>query len=496
MERKELRSPVVYTLIRNVTIAILSFISFPFATQALGSSALGVYSWANTFVYYFLILSRLGIPLIATRECAKVADNKGELSKKVQSFFVLQLITTAASFILLLLVVFLGRGVIVQEELISLIFLLSINFLVGVFSFEWVYIALGKIFYISLRSLIFTLISTLLIIVFVQNDHNLYIYAFINILTTILTVITNIFFLKSNNIRFSLKNKIEFKTFSKSLLTVFAITLLITVYNQSDSLLLGYLDPSQTTTGSYAVGVRGVEIVITIITSLSSVFVIQTTKAAKANDMVSFNKVVSYSTNIIFFIGIPAVLYMIGLSTHIVNFIVSDSPYWTSQAIEGAKLAVIILSSLMLTYSLHDSIYQQVLVPLNKEKVYFLTMACVLVFNISMSIISALFIFPNNILFAVALVTLISEIITLTILFVATRKLMFKHIFNLNNLKIIIACGVSLTIVMLGLPLLPTMEPLTTLLLSLLTGGIIYIVILALLKEDIVVELLSGAKNG
>src|SRR5690554_4655944 len=101
MQRKEMRAPVVFTLIRNVTIALLSFISFPFASQALGTAAMGVYNWANTFVYYFLIISRLGIPLIAIRECAKVKDDKDKLSEKVQSFFVLQLITTALSFVLL-----------------------------------------------------------------------------------------------------------------------------------------------------------------------------------------------------------------------------------------------------------------------------------------------------------------------------------------------------------------------------------------------------------
>ena len=64
MQRQEMKAPVVFTLIRNVTIALLSFISFPFASQALGTAAMGVYNWANTFVYYFLIISRLGFLLL------------------------------------------------------------------------------------------------------------------------------------------------------------------------------------------------------------------------------------------------------------------------------------------------------------------------------------------------------------------------------------------------------------------------------------------------
>ena len=111
------------------------------------------------------------------RECAKVKDDKEALNSKIQSFFILQLITTGLSYVAFLVIMFLGRGVIVSENLWQLVFLLSTNLLVGVFSFEWVYIALDRVFYTSVRSIAITVFSTLLIIIFVQNDHDLYIYA-------------------------------------------------------------------------------------------------------------------------------------------------------------------------------------------------------------------------------------------------------------------------------------------------------------------------------
>lgn len=496
MQRKEMQAPVVFTLIRNVTIALLSFISFPFASQALGASAMGMYSWANTFVYYFLIISRLGIPLIAIRECAKVKDDKEALSHKVQSFFVLQLITTALSFLLLVIIMFSAKNTLFAGETWNLVFLLSVNFLVGVFSFEWVYIALDRVFYMATRALATTILGTLLIIIFVQNDHDLYLYTFFNLLATVITVTLNIMLLRKEGIRFSLKRKLDLNHLSRSLLFVFGITFLITAYNQNDSLILGYLDDSFATTGAYAVGVRGIEIVITIITSLSSVFVIRTTRALKDNDLPAFHKIISYSTNITFFIGIPAVMFMIGFAHEIVGFIVQGSPYWTTAAINNAVLAVIILASLMLTYSIHDGIYQQVLVPLKKEKVYFFTMLFSLLFNISFSLIFALFIFKNNPLLGVALVTLLSEFITLTILIISTRKYVFRHLFSLNNLKIILASGISLIIVLIIKQFLPLLPFLTTVGLGVLTGGIIYLTLLYLTREDLVYGQVKGAKNG
>ena len=92
------RANVLINLIRTLTMTILSFITFPYVTRALGDSVFGTYTWANTFVYYFLVLARISIPNIAIRECAKVKNDKEALSKKAQEFFVLQAITTLLSF--------------------------------------------------------------------------------------------------------------------------------------------------------------------------------------------------------------------------------------------------------------------------------------------------------------------------------------------------------------------------------------------------------------
>ena len=74
--------------------------------------------------------------------------------------------------------------------------LLSLNFLVGVFSFEWVFITLEKHFYIALRSIFTGSIGLLLVIMFVRNDRHLFTYAFLAMFTTFATVIINLFMLR------------------------------------------------------------------------------------------------------------------------------------------------------------------------------------------------------------------------------------------------------------------------------------------------------------
>lgn len=494
MTRKELRPNVVVNLIRTLTITLLSFISFPFASTALGDIAMGQYSWANTFVYFFLIIAKLGIPAVAIRECAKVRDDKALLSKKVQTYFLLQLITTALSYILMLILVFGVGDAVVDLTSRPLVMILSLNFLVGVFSFEWVYIALEKHFYIAIRSIFTMALGSLLVILFVRNNKYLFTYAFLACLGTLITSITNMALLKREHISLLPREKLNLKGTIKPLLVVFFITLVVTSYNQADSLLLGYLDPSKSLVGSYAVGVRGIEIVITIITSLSAVFIPRATMAIKNNDLKEFNMINNYSTNITFFIALPAVTMMIILAPQIVGFIVNNDVYWTHEAIKNAQWAVIILASLMLTYSIADNIYQQVLLPLGKERIYLNIMLGAVILNIGLSLLNAFTLFKANPLIGVSLATLIADILVLIILIYATKKYVFKNIFNLNTLKILVASLLVGLFAYFVAPLLPINDPLMLIGVMILVGGVIYIVTLVLLKEEIVTETFKKVK--
>ena len=104
--KNNIRINVIVNVIRTLVLTLLSFITFPWVCRYLGDSAVGAYTWANTFVAYFLILAKIGIPNLAVRECVKVRDDKEKLSNKVQAFFLLQLVATTISFGLMSAVAF------------------------------------------------------------------------------------------------------------------------------------------------------------------------------------------------------------------------------------------------------------------------------------------------------------------------------------------------------------------------------------------------------
>ena len=492
------RANVIINLIRTLTMTVLSFITFPFITRALGDAVYGTYTWANTFVYYFLILARIGIPNIAIRECVKVKDDKELFDKTVQEFFLIQAVMTLLSFASMSGIV---MAIPALRETSQLIFLLSLNFLVGVFSFEWVYIALEKHFYITVRSILLIAFSALMTFTFIRGsatpENYLYTYAFICILLTITTSLFNFLYLP-RFVSLRKRAKYEFKKHLKSLFTLFLISFALALYNQTDEFLLGFFDPSKAAVGAYSVGVKGIDIVIGLITSLYAVFMPRASYYYQKEDKRFFQNLINYSLNITFFIAIPAIATMASMSKEIVNLISGSDE--TSYAY--AFLVLMVLCPMMLTYSIGDNIYTEILIPMKKEKVYLVTMSLGVAANIGFSCLFGLVLFKDNPVLGVAIATSLTDIVILGYLLWKTRVYAGKAVFRLNNLKIVllgVAIGVfSYFMTPLFESLLPLDEPWQTYLLAMMIvlffDTLIYIGGCLLLRENLVSSFLPGHK--
>lgn len=446
------RSNVAINLVRTLAMTILSFITFPYITRALGDEAFGLYTWANAFVYYFLILAKISIPNLAIRECVKVKNDRQKLSTTVQQFFLLQAGMTLISFVLMSLIVFSVPSLYSSAEII---FLLSINFLVGVFSFEWVYIALEKHFYITVRSVSLIAFSAACTFLFVKQsaypENYLYLYALIAISSTILTSVFNFLFLHKY-VSLRKKEPYNFRPFIGPLITMALLSLALTLYNQTDEFILGLIDPSKAAVGAYSVGVKGVDIVITLITSLYAVFMPRASYYYGLENKAPFRRLLNYSFNITFFIAIPAIATMMALSTPI-TALISGGDLTDSYA--DANWILFALASMMLTYSLGDDIYTEILIPQKRERHYLLAMLFGVLINVSLSFILAIYAFPTAPGIGVALATMIADILVLAYLLFVSRDYSLPAILNLNNLKIAIF---GIAIFVISYFLLPVLE--------------------------------------
>lgn len=493
----KIKTSVIVNLVKTITLTVFSFLTFPWVCRILGDAQLGVYSWCVSFVYYFSILARISIPNIAVRECVKVKDNPEKLSTKIQEFFILQAILTLLSFSLLLVIALSVPIFSSNSDYLPLIFILSINFLSGVFSFEWVYEALEKHIYLAIRSIIISAIVDILIFVFVLYPSHVEIYATINISLTVLTVLSNLLYLPKV-VKIKKTEKYNFKQYLPTLFTLFIISFLVALYDKTDTFILGIIDKSKASVGSYAVGIKAVEIIIGVVTALGTVFMPRSVKYY-SNDTVKFNNLNKYSTNICLVIVIPAIATLIGLATPVTSLICGN---YEVGGYASANLILVTLSSLMLTFSISHIIYTQILIPMKKEKYFMISMAVGFVLNVAGSLLAGFVICPKlNIspAIGVAIATSVVDLIILIILIYVTHKHSLKMIFNLNTLKI---AALGVVIAVLTYFISPIMINLLTprfniayayaldLLIMLAIDGVIYIAGLILLKEKLTLSII------
>ena len=486
------RTNVIINIARTLVLTILSFMTFPWVCRYLGSAQVGIYTWCNTFVLYFLVLAKIGIPNLAIRECVKVKDNKEALSNKVQTFFLIQMVTTVLSFGLMAALVFSVKEFTTNSEII---FLLSINFLSGAFSFEWLFIALEKQFYMSVRSILVLGLSTLLIIIFVTNPGDIYIYALITASVTVATAIANLIYSRKF---ISLKKTMpyEIKQYIKPLLVLCAIALIISFYNQTDTFILGFIDEGKGEVASYSVGVKGIDIIIGVITALGTVFIPRAAICYAQEDKKYFHRLNRYSSNICLFIVLPAIATMTVLAKPITGLISGNYEFSNSLGYINAPAVLIILSSMMITYSISDIIYGQILLPMKKEKYYLYALLAGTLLNIGLSILFGMVIFKDSPAIGVAIGTAVTDLLILIFLVSVTWKWIKKAIFNFNSLKILIITAVIVVIsIFIKDPLYNVfinngVSIENALIFELVTvvaiDAIIYIVSLGLLKEDLV----------
>ena len=504
--KNDTRINVIVNIIRTLVLTLLSFITFPWVCRYLGDSAVGAYTWANTFVAYFLILAKIGIPNLAVRECVKVRDDKEKLSNKVQGFFLLQLIATMLSFGLMCLVVFTVPAL---KNSSALIFILSINFIVGAFSFEWVFIALEKQFYMSVRSIIALTLCAILIISFVTNPNDVYIYAFIAVGVTVITTIINLCYV-GKFISFKKTMPWSLKEYAKPLFILCSLSLIISLYNQTDTFILGFINESKTEVASYSVGIKGIDIIIGIIAGLSTVFIPRSAYYYGKEDKRFFNNLTKYSINICLFIVLPAIVTMACLAKPICSLISGNFDYSNLEAgYISAPMILIILASMMLTYSLGDIIYGQILLPMKKEKYYLIAMGTGTVLNIGLSLLFG-GLLPKYISWmspsiGVAIGTAITDLLIIIFLVSITWKWVKHAIFNMNTLKLFIS-----NIVILGVSLLlykpfemlwshfnianPTAAILQIVSIVII-DAIIYLLILGFTKENLVYSFIRKDKK-
>lgn len=154
---------------------IVPFLTLPYITRTLGEGYYGIFSSALNFITYFNVLVAYGFDLIGAKKVSLITDKK-EQHKLYTHIFFIKIILMIFSFVFMSIICLFFHLPVENYFLMLILFMIVIG---SVLQQVWLFQGLQKMKVITILNVIFKVISTVLIFVFIKNQSHLLLYAFL-----------------------------------------------------------------------------------------------------------------------------------------------------------------------------------------------------------------------------------------------------------------------------------------------------------------------------
>lgn len=347
-----------YNLLLTLANLLFPILSFPYISRVLGPDGIGKVQFVFSFAYYFAIIAGLGIPIYGMKEIARYKDDKEGRSRVFTELIIIYVVSSICLSVVYLAVICMFPYFRVDRDMYLAALLLI---LLGCSYLEWVYTGMEEFKSIALRSVLFKVISLLLMFLFIKTaaDYKLYLYLML-------------FSFLGNNVLsiFLLKGKVRFLfsglALRKHLMPLFFIfgTSIAVIMADTDTVLLGFLSNVKVV-GLYTAADKLSMTSIPIVTSIGVILMPKIAKDFADKNMASVQDKLNQAFKFLVFLGVPIVF---GLALLAPEFIALFSGRQFLEATNSMRL----LSVLPLTIGFSRFLQYLILVPAGKNKEMFL----------------------------------------------------------------------------------------------------------------------------
>ncbi|WP_294426347.1 flippase [uncultured Streptococcus sp.] len=477
MKNKSLKVNAFLNGFKTFLNFLFPLITFPYISRVLSVEEIGKYNFSNSIISYFLLLAALGIDKYAIREGAKYRENKERFSSFASEIFSFNIVSTLVSYSLLFLFILFSKTL---ERYTVCILIFSLQIFFTTLGTEWVYSIFEEYRYITIRSILFKMISVALLFMFVRNEGDYLAYAAITVFASVGSNVLNFFNAKKIcSIRFTLK--IDWKKLFKPIMIIFASNIAIQIYVNSDTTMLGYLKDDYAV-GIYSVATKIYLIVKNLTGSILTVTIPRLAYLASKKVKDDYEELLNKVANALIILILPSIVGLTMLSREAI-LIIAGNKYL------DAQLPLVVLSITILFSTFSGLFNNCVLLPHKREKVFLKSSIISAVTNIVLNFI----LIPYFGAVAAAFTTLISEIIMALMNFMGCRDLIGRVVFNKsfkNNLTSVF-CGSIGVIICSKIIMTVFLNIYVCSIVVVLLSVTVYGLILIALRNDIVLENLN-----
>lgn len=397
-------------IVKTLSSLLFPLITFPYISRILEAENLGRTVFTSNVVSYFSLFAMFGINSYGVREVAKIRNNKDELLKLIAELFIINISATVVTYMFFFLAIFFVPSFFEYKTLL-LVYSLTIVF--TVIGFEWIYTGLEKFFYLTIRYIVFQVLSILLLLVFVKTREDFLKYALISIFSSAGANVVNLIQLKKVLAvdRFPVQRNLDLKKHLKPLFVLFLLVFVGSVYSLLDSVMLGILS-SNYQVGIYTVATKVNKLVLTLVVSVGAVLLPRLSFLLGNENKKDFLALFYKSLDFVFLMAFPCCIGLFVLAEPI-TVLLSGKEFLES--IPCMKM----MNPIILVIGISNCIGVQLLFPLGKEKLVLVSDF----FGASVNILLNLSLIKKYDAFGAAVATICAEFTVASIQLFFSRKI-------------------------------------------------------------------------
>lgn len=473
---KSIAKNSVFFLIYNVLNILFPFITGVYVARVLMPDSIGEVAYAQNITQYFVILAFLGIPTYGLREISKAREQKEDLNKIYSELFFLNLISTIL-FTCIYLVLIFSVGEFRNNYPLYLITGLAIA--LNALDNSWLYEGLEEFKFISLRNLVFKILSFAFLIAFVREPDDYYIYALITVAGTAGNNILNIAFSRKF-VRLQLR-ELNIKRHLKPVFLLVIVNLAIEIYTLVDTTMLGAFCPKENV-AYYSYGSKINKIFLQVINTFTIVIVPRLALYYKKENYEGFNSLLTQTLKIIFILGIPLIIGIQFVSNFFICKIYGDAYYRSAYVLR-------IMSVVLLISPIGYLLGSRVILSVGKEWKMIISVGA----GANVNVIGNLILIPRFQEYGAAIASVVGEVVVMTLYLIFGSKYFHLNRYWDTAIKSLIAGGL-MGGYLYGISLI-AINGWFVFLIQVFGGIILYFSILILFREKLITQGIKRMKE-
>lgn len=396
----------------QVFIIFVPLITIPYISRVLGPNGVGINSYTNSIVQYFILFGSIGVGFYGNRQIAFVRENRMKLSKTFWEILILRSITLIMSLIFYLIFCLYYQGY--SKYLISQMFLLLAAFV----DIAWFFQGLENFRVTVIRNMLVKVVSIFSIFLFVKNSNDTILYILIIGISTLIGNITLFPYLKKYVSYVPIK-QLNIWQHLKPSFALFIPQIAIQIYVVLNKTMLGNMI-STNASGFYDNSDKIVRMILAIVTATGTVLLPHIAHLYVTEGRKGISKIFIFSFDFVSFVAVPLCFGLAAISDKLAILFLGKQ-----FKIVGSLLMIESLAALFIAWD--NAIGTQYLLPTKQNSAYTKAVTLGAVINVVFNIPLIYFFGVQGSMMA----TVLSEIgVTVSMLFSIRKQINLWELFR------------------------------------------------------------------